>query len=76
MASKFLRRQKWWVKFRHPQTGEIIRESLNTHDAVRAELLRARLELQVQLPEPRFQKSRCRRTLQSSKDLKYRVRPS
>jgi len=55
MASKFLRPQKWWIKFRHPQTGKMIRESLNTHDAVRAELLRSRIEVPVQLMEPRLQ---------------------
>ncbi|WP_050025365.1 tyrosine-type recombinase/integrase [Verrucomicrobium sp. BvORR034] len=54
MASKFLRRQKWWVKFRHPRTGHLFRESLQTHDAVRAELMRARIEVQLQLLEPKF----------------------
>ena len=37
MASKFLRRQKWWVKLRHPVTCESIRESLETGDPARAE---------------------------------------
>jgi integrase len=54
MASKFLRKQKWWIKLRHPITGSIIRESLETHDEVRAELLRASIELQARLLEPRF----------------------
>jgi integrase len=54
MASKFLRRQKWWVKFRHPRTGQLFRESLQTHDAVRAELMRARIEVQLLLLEPKF----------------------
>ena len=48
MASKFMRRKTWWIKFQHPATGEILRESLATHDPARAELLRERLE-------PRFQ---------------------
>ena len=54
MASKFLRRQKWWIKFRHPLTGQRIRESLETGDEARAELLRQRLDLEVALLEPRF----------------------
>lgn len=55
MASKFLRRQKWWVKLRHPVTGESIRESLETGDPARAELLRQRLDLEVALLDARFQ---------------------
>jgi hypothetical protein len=55
MASKFLRRQKWWIKFHHPMTGQRIRESLDTDDEARAELLRQRLDLEVALLEPRFQ---------------------
>ena len=55
MASKFLRRQTWWIKFRHPATGQSIRESLETQNEARAELLRARLDLEVALLEPRFQ---------------------
>lgn len=54
MASKFLRRQKWWIKFRHPGTGQTIRESLETENEVRAELLRQRLDLEVALLDPRF----------------------
>jgi hypothetical protein len=54
MASKFQRRQTWWVKFHHPVTGVRIRESLETHDPARAELLRQRIELEVALREPRF----------------------
>lgn len=55
MASKFQRRQQWWVKFRDPRTGELVRESLETTDEARAELLRQRLDLEVALLEPRFQ---------------------
>ena len=55
MASKFMRRQKWWIKFRDPATGEVVRESLETPDKARAELLRQRLELEIALLEPRFQ---------------------
>lgn len=54
MASKFRRKQKWWIKLRHPLDGRIVRESLETHDEVRAELLRASIELQVALLEPRY----------------------
>ena len=55
MASKYQRRQQWWTKFRHPVTGTLIRESLETTDEARAELLRQRLDLEVALREPRFQ---------------------
>ena len=54
MASKFLRRQKWWVKLSHPVTGESIRESLETCDPAQAELLRQRLDLEVALRDQRF----------------------
>lgn len=54
MASKFLRKQTWWVKFQHPVTKERVRESLSTNDEAKAELLRQRIELEVQLLEPRF----------------------
>jgi hypothetical protein len=49
MASKFLRRQKWWIKLRHPLSGRTIRESLETDDEARAELLRQRLEIEAEL---------------------------
>lgn len=55
MASIFQRRNTWWVKFRHPATGLRIRESLETHDQARAELLRQRVELESALLDPRFQ---------------------
>ncbi|MFZ4778331.1 MAG: hypothetical protein ACOYM3_23420, partial [Terrimicrobiaceae bacterium] len=50
-----MRRKTWWIKFQHPATGEILRESLATHDPARAELLRERLELEIALLDPRFQ---------------------
>jgi hypothetical protein len=55
MASKFLRRQQWWVKFRHPVTGCAVREILDTSNEARAEILRERLDLEVALPAPRLQ---------------------
>lgn len=55
MAAKFIRKLTWWVRFYHPATKALVRESLNTHDEARAELLRQRIELEVQLQEPRFQ---------------------
>ena len=55
MASKFQRRCTWWVKFQHPLTGELVRESLGTRDPARAELLRERVELEHSLLAPRFQ---------------------
>ena len=45
MASKFLRRQTWWLKLRHPVSGTMIRHSLDTADSARAELLRQRIEV-------------------------------
>jgi hypothetical protein len=55
MASKFVRGQKWWIKCRHSATGQLIRGSLETSDEARAELLRERITLEMQLLEPRFQ---------------------
>ena len=55
MASKFVRGAKWWIKCRHPATGQLIRESLETSDEARAELLRQRITLEVELLQPRFQ---------------------
>lgn len=54
MASECQRRQTRWTKFRTPIEGRIIRESFETNDEVRAELLRSRLDLEVALLEPRF----------------------
>lgn len=50
-----MRRKTWWIKFQHPATGEILRESLATHDAARAELLQERLEREIALLDPRVQ---------------------
>ena len=44
MASIFLRRNQWWIKIRHPGTGELMRESLQTHDQARAKILCEYLE--------------------------------
>lgn len=55
MASTYLRRQQWWIKFQLPGTKRIIRESLETGDPSRAELLRQKIELEVGLLDPRFQ---------------------
>ena len=54
MANIFLRHKTWWIKFHHPATGARIRESLETHDPARAELLRRRIELEVALGAPCF----------------------
>ena len=43
------------MKFRHPATGLRVRESLETHEQARAELLRQRVELEAALLDPRFQ---------------------
>ena len=45
----------WWVRFYYSCTRQLIRESLLTHDAAKAELLRERIELDAALLEPRFQ---------------------
>ena len=70
MVSKFLRRQKWWVKYRHPVSGELVRESLETGGEAQAEILRQRVDLEVALLEPRLQTSiilgRLRKALQLS----------
>lgn len=55
MASKYLRRSHWWIQFYHPVTRALIRESLDTSDEARAELLRERLDHEVALLDPRYQ---------------------
>ena len=55
MASTYQRREQWWIKFQHPGTKKLIRESLQTSDASRAALLCKRIELEVALLDPRFQ---------------------
>jgi len=55
MASLFQRHQKWWIKFRNPQTGKCVRASLETGDPARAQLLCQRINLEVALLEPKFQ---------------------
>ena len=50
MASKYLRRSLWWIQFSHPVTRALIRESLDTTDEARAELLRERLDHEVGIP--------------------------
>jgi len=55
VASIYQRRLTWWVEFYHPLTGKPTRESLDTHDRARAELLRQRVELEVALLDPRFE---------------------
>jgi hypothetical protein len=55
MAAKYLRKQTWWLRFYHPLTRGLVRESLGTADEARAELLRQRVELEAALLDPRFQ---------------------
>jgi hypothetical protein len=57
MASKFKRGCTWWIKFTHPDTKQRVRQSLETHDEARAELLRERIELEVALLEPRLRRA-------------------
>lgn len=52
MASKFMRGNTWWIKARHPVTGKMLRESLDTADRAGAELLRQRIELELALQHP------------------------
>ena len=54
MAAKYQRRLAWWVRFYHPRTGQLVRESLDTRDEAKAELLRQRIELETALLDPRF----------------------
>ena len=70
MASKFVRGAKWWIKCRHPATGQLIRESLKTADEARAELLRQRITLEVELLEPRYQAAEIPETLRHALTLK------
>ncbi|MEO6054764.1 MAG: hypothetical protein ABIP97_12190 [Chthoniobacterales bacterium] len=55
MAAIYQRRHTWWIRFYHPRTGKLVRESLGTPDSARAELLRQRVELEAALLEPRLQ---------------------
>ena len=52
MASKFLRRQEWWIRLHHFETGRTIRYSLETDNESRAELLGRRMDLEVALLDP------------------------
>ena len=45
----------WWLKLRHPVTGQVIRHSLETADSARAELLRKRIEAELALLHPCIQ---------------------
>ncbi len=54
MAAIFLRRNVWWVRFYHPKTRILVRESLATSDHARAELLREKIEHHVALEHPRL----------------------
>ncbi len=55
MASKYLRRSTWWIQFYHPVTRALIRESLDTADEAKAELLRERIDHEVALLDPRYE---------------------
>jgi len=68
MANIFLRHKTWWIKFHHPVTGARIRESLETHDSARAELLRRRIELEVALGAPCFGAADIPQTLRKEID--------
>lgn len=56
MASIYYRGQApngtWWLQFYHPQTGALLRQSLETSDHCRAELLRERAQLEIALLKP------------------------
>jgi len=59
MASIFYRGKPpagcWWVQYYHPRTGEITRFSLATGDRYAAEVIRRRVELEVDLRRPELQ---------------------
>lgn len=42
----------WWAKYYHPSTFEPLRDSLNTTDEARANLLPRRLDLEIELVRP------------------------
>ena len=45
----------WWVQFYHPRSGELCRFSLATGDRYGAEVIRRRVELEVELRRPELQ---------------------
>ena len=55
MASIYQRRLIWWIQFYHPRSGRLTRGSLETRDQARAELLRKKIEIEVQRLVPRLQ---------------------
>jgi len=59
MASIFYRGKPpagcWWVQYYHPRSGEITRFSLATGDRYAAEVIRRRVELEVDLRRPELQ---------------------
>jgi integrase len=54
MASNYLRRKSFWLQCYHPLTGEPIRESLQTADPARADLVTEKLNLHLELLRPEF----------------------
>jgi integrase len=52
MASLYLRRNQYWIKFRLPAVNEPCRLSLATRDMARARLMRQKVELMVALLTP------------------------
>lgn len=59
MASIFYRGKppagSWWVQYYHPRSGEMTRFSLATGDRYTAEVIRRRVELEVDLRRPELQ---------------------
>ncbi len=59
MASIFYRGKppagSWWVQYYHPRSGELSRFSLVTGDRYSAEVIRRRVELEVDLRRPELQ---------------------
>lgn len=45
----------WWVQYYHPRSGELSRFSLLTGDRYAAEVIRRRVELEVELRRPELQ---------------------
>lgn len=76
MASKYLRRQTWWLKLRHPVSGTVIRHSLDTADPARAELLRQRIEVELALLQPCFQSVELAPQLRTALGLSVELAPA
>ena len=56
MASIYLRRKSFWLQCYHPLTREPVRESLQTSDKAKADLVTEKLNLHLELLRPELQR--------------------